>query len=471
MAFSLAGLGAVAGGIDKGLAFGEDLQSKQLQKQAQEALGRAFMGGDGGLGGLGGLNQGAGPQPPSPGQASQPMQQPANQNFGPMSQTPPQPAQGQGVSMPGQATSQMMQATSSQESGGNYQTIGQKVTDKSGNTGNALGKYGIMSYNVPQWTKEVLGQSLTPAQFLGSSQAQDAVYKAKMGSYAQQYGTEGAGRAWLGGPGSVNNPGAKDALGTSVGSYGQNFAQRAGAQPGQGQPQPQQNQGPGHSQLMSMAQRIQKANPGIKPGVLWQALAQAAPMMNQEAQQALKEQTLDLRSQLQTQREQSELVLHQMDDFLKGQTSTQNTNTRAATQERGQDMQSADKAKALEVSKARLDMLKQWRDSTADMKAKAAVQQKLDQEQKNYVSLQRALTGAEASPTPDKAQVGQLKTDVDKAKPQDGPRNEDAPPPQPAAQASQPPQGLPPGAKEGDVVKSPSGQMFKVVNGKLAPVS
>lgn len=476
MAGFLGGLGSVASGVGKGLELGEDLQSKQLQKQAQDALGRAFMGGDGGLGGLGGLNQGSGPQPPMPGQASQPMQQPqqqpANQNFGPMSQTPPQPAQGQGVSMPDplmtQKISYIQQAA--QQRGIDPQTALQVAKSEGlaggvGDQGSSGGPYQLHMGGIAPGGNSVPGMGddfrkatgLDPRDPKNWKQTVDfALDKAKTGGWSPFHGA------------------ARSGIGNQQGI--------GGAQPSQGQPQPQQNQGaqggaqgPGHSQLMSMAQRIQKANPGIKPGVLWQALAQAAPMMNQEAQQALKEQTLDLKSQLQTQREQSDLVLHQMDDFLKGQTSQQNTQTRAGVQERGQDMQSADKQKALDVSKARLDMLKQWRDSTADIKAKAAVQQKLDQEQKNYVSLQRALTGAEASPTPDKAQVGQLKTDVDAATPK-GPRNEDAPPPQPAASApaaasAQPPQGLPPGAKEGDVVKSPSGQMFKVVNGKLAPVT
>jgi len=112
------------------------------------------------------------------------------------------------------------------ESGGRYDAVGPSANEK-GNR--AYGKYQIMDFNVGPWTQEVLGQAMTPQQFLASPQAQDAVFKAKFGQYAQKYGSpEAAARAWFAGEGGMNNPGAKDVLGTTVQGYGQKFAQAYG---------------------------------------------------------------------------------------------------------------------------------------------------------------------------------------------------------------------------------------------------
>lgn len=121
--------------------------------------------------------------------------------------------------------------TSGQESGGRYDNVTTTKNPKSGQMQSALGKYGVMDFNVGPWTKEVLGKEMTPQEFLGSPEAQDTVYKSKMGGYLAKYGPEGAGRAWLGGPGGVSNPQRTDALGTSVGDYGNKFALAFNGQP------------------------------------------------------------------------------------------------------------------------------------------------------------------------------------------------------------------------------------------------
>lgn len=96
---------------------------------------------------------------------------------------------------------------------GNYAAVG-PANPKDGD--HAYGAYQVMGKNIPVWTKEVLGQSLTPQQFLASKEAQDAVYKAKMGSYINQYGLDGALHAWLG-------PASKDFTGTSQDAYRNKF--------------------------------------------------------------------------------------------------------------------------------------------------------------------------------------------------------------------------------------------------------
>jgi hypothetical protein len=118
-------------------------------------------------------------------------------------------------------------AISSIESGGRYGLLG-PVT-RSGDR--AYGRYQVMGNNIGPWTREVLGQSLTPAQFLANPQAQDAVFNAKFGGYVQRYGPEGAARAWFAGPGGMNDPNRRDVLGTSVGDYGRRFMALFNGQP------------------------------------------------------------------------------------------------------------------------------------------------------------------------------------------------------------------------------------------------
>lgn len=111
-------------------------------------------------------------------------------------------------------------AIQSIESGGNYSALGPLTS--SGDR--AYGAYQVMGANVPAWTKQALGQSLTPQQFLGNSAAQDAVFEKIFGGYVSKYGASGAAQAWFGGPGSVGSGGtATDILGTSGTAYVQKF--------------------------------------------------------------------------------------------------------------------------------------------------------------------------------------------------------------------------------------------------------
>jgi hypothetical protein len=110
-------------------------------------------------------------------------------------------------------------AISGIESGGRYDAVGPET-----GKGRALGKYQVMPFNVGPWTKEALGREMTPQEFLANPQAQDAVFNHKFGQYVQQYGSpQAAARAWFAGPGGMNNPNARDALGTSVADYSQKF--------------------------------------------------------------------------------------------------------------------------------------------------------------------------------------------------------------------------------------------------------
>jgi hypothetical protein len=149
-------------------------------------------------------------------------------------------------------------AISSIESGGKYDALG-PVT-KSGDR--AYGKYQVMGANIPQWSKEYLGQEMTPQAFVASPEAQDKVFQGKFGSYAQKYGPEGAAKAWFAGEKGMNNPNAKDQLGTTVSSYGQRFMKALGGE------QPYDVAGPATAAPQGAPQVAQPQRPPVNPLVI-----------------------------------------------------------------------------------------------------------------------------------------------------------------------------------------------------------
>lgn len=176
-------------------------------------------------------------------------------------------------------------AISSIESGGNYGITG-PVT-KSGDR--AYGKYQVMGANIPSWTREALGQSLTPQQFLASPEAQDRVFDHKFGQAVQKYGNpQDAASVWFTGRPLAQGAGSRDILGTSGQGYVDKFTAalgRSGASPAQQaitQTAPQQSAPPqqmaqaapqtmtdapaAQSQASSLAMPQQR--PGIDPRLL-----------------------------------------------------------------------------------------------------------------------------------------------------------------------------------------------------------
>ena len=169
---------------------------------------------------LGGLlsRLGIGPQPQTP-------SMPVASNSAPMSPTSApsgQPASA-GAPVSGPAGGFMpvfANAISSVESGGKYDALGPQT--QSGDQ--ALGKYQVMASNVGPWSKEVLGQELTPAQFLASPQAQDAVFQGKFGQYLQKTGNpQDAASMWFTGRPLAQGAGAQDQLGTTGAGYVSKF--------------------------------------------------------------------------------------------------------------------------------------------------------------------------------------------------------------------------------------------------------
>lgn len=89
---------------------------------------------------------------------------------------------------------QFFRAIAEQESNGRYNAVGVWV-----NGNRAYGKYQIMDFNIPSWTKQYYGKTLTPQQFLNNPAAQEAVARGKLKSYYNKYGARGAASAWYSG--------------------------------------------------------------------------------------------------------------------------------------------------------------------------------------------------------------------------------------------------------------------------------
>ena len=114
------------------------------------------------------------------------------------------------------------QAISDIESSGNYGALGPLT--KSGDR--AYGAYQVMGANVPSWTKATLGSSLTPQQFLGDPQAQDAVFNRYFGSYLSKFGNANdAASMWFSGRPLANGAGLADVTGTTGSVYVDRFNQ------------------------------------------------------------------------------------------------------------------------------------------------------------------------------------------------------------------------------------------------------
>ncbi|MBZ9678891.1 phage tail length tape measure family protein [Mesorhizobium sp. ES1-1] len=103
---------------------------------------------------------------------------------------------------------------------GGYGAIG--ALTKSGDR--AYGAYQVMGSNIPGWTQEALGKSLTPTQFLANSSAQDAVFEQQFGKLLAKYGNANdAASAWFTGGPLAGNAGKTDILGTTGSAYVDKF--------------------------------------------------------------------------------------------------------------------------------------------------------------------------------------------------------------------------------------------------------
>lgn len=112
------------------------------------------------------------------------------------------------------------QAIAGIESGGKYDALG-PIT-RGGDR--AYGKYQVMGSNIPAWTKEALGRSMTPDEFLNSPEAQEKVFETQFGKSVAKYGNPAdAASVWFSGRPLSKAGNASDVLGTTVPQYAQKF--------------------------------------------------------------------------------------------------------------------------------------------------------------------------------------------------------------------------------------------------------
>ena len=109
---------------------------------------------------------------------------------------------------------QFFRAIAEQESNANYGAVGVWVR---GNR--AYGKYQVMDFNIPSWTRQYYGKSLTPNQFLHNPAAQEAVARGKLKSYYIKYGARGAASAWYSGTPSLHMSTRSQSGGPSIKGY------------------------------------------------------------------------------------------------------------------------------------------------------------------------------------------------------------------------------------------------------------
>lgn len=114
-----------------------------------------------------------------------------------------------------------MQAIVGNESGGDYNAVSPVLPSGSHAGEKSYGKYQVLQSNIPTWTKEATGVSLTPEQFLASPEAQDAVAKKRIGDLWAKYGNiADVASVWFTGLPASQSKGLKDsATGTTSEDY------------------------------------------------------------------------------------------------------------------------------------------------------------------------------------------------------------------------------------------------------------
>lgn len=105
------------------------------------------------------------------------------------------------------------------ESSGNYNAVGPTVKGK-----NAYGKYQIMEQNIPSWSKEALGSSISLQQFRSDKSLQDRIALYKIEAYRKQgYSPQDIASMWLSGKPLSGNQRKDLATGVSVPEYVERF--------------------------------------------------------------------------------------------------------------------------------------------------------------------------------------------------------------------------------------------------------
>lgn len=124
---------------------------------------------------------------------------------------------------------QFFSAIAEQESNGRYNAVGVPV-----NGNRAYGKYQVMDFNIPSWSRKYFGRTLTPQQFLNNPKAQEAIAKGRLAEYYNKYGARGAASAWYSGNPSLHNSTRAQPGGPSIKGYVDSVIAKAYKYPGGG---------------------------------------------------------------------------------------------------------------------------------------------------------------------------------------------------------------------------------------------
>lgn len=83
----------------------------------------------------------------------------------------------------------------------------------------AYGKYQILGSNIPNWSKEALGRSLTIAEFMAEPDKQDLIAQYKIHQLLKRYSERDVVAIWFTGQPLKGNEHKQDALGTKAIDY------------------------------------------------------------------------------------------------------------------------------------------------------------------------------------------------------------------------------------------------------------
>jgi len=117
---------------------------------------------------------------------------------------------------------QLMWSISIQETGGaGYHTV---------NSYGAVGKYQVLKSNIPGWSKQVLGYSISWQKFRDTPSLQEKIVSGILRGYYNKWGARGAAAAWYAGPGNhdLDMSTHKQPGGPSIKAYVDSVVNRTG---------------------------------------------------------------------------------------------------------------------------------------------------------------------------------------------------------------------------------------------------
>jgi len=93
----------------------------------------------------------------------------------------------------------------------------------------AYGRYQVMGANIPQWSQEALGRTISPQEFLNDPAAQDTIFNTRFGGYLKNHSPQDAASIWFTGRPVAQGGSARDVTGTSGNQYAAKFNKELGA--------------------------------------------------------------------------------------------------------------------------------------------------------------------------------------------------------------------------------------------------